>query len=109
MSAATLSNVRLDVVSTPTERLRAALAGLPKRQLHPGDANQAGREGEEPDGGGHREGTGGVQRVTEGQNCKRRLKDKAVSQRNNAARSRFLEVAHSEIKGCPDSIFPPVM
>lgn len=82
---------RLDSVSPSsphpsTERLRAALAGLPKRQLHPGDAAQAGREGEEPDGGGHREGTGGVQRVAEGQDCKRRLKDEEESQRNNAAR-----------------------
>lgn len=62
-----LLNARLHIVS-PAERLCAALAGLSKRQLHPGDADQAGGEGEEPDGGGHREGTGGVQGVAEGQN-----------------------------------------
>lgn len=57
----------------PTECICPAFTGLSKRQLHSGDASQTGREGEEPDGGRHREGTRGVQRSTEGQARKHQL------------------------------------
>lgn len=51
----------------PTERVCSTVAGIPERQLHSGDTAQTGGEGADPDRGKHREGTGRIQRLSEGQ------------------------------------------